>query len=133
MPSDLDDSMPNLLHIALMGGHAEIAQVLIEHGADVNAQGFYKSTPLHLASSGGHVEITRALIERGAGVNAQDDYKSTPLHRASSPTRNALTLCGEIRCLLIWSAKTDAKGRQLICLVGEFPMCQQKLMLRGAS
>jgi len=34
-----------------MGGD-EIAQVLIEHGADVNSQDNDKSTPLYLASSG---------------------------------------------------------------------------------
>jgi len=47
-----------------------LAQVLIEHGADVNAQDDNKSTPLHLASSGGHVELAQVLIEHGANVNA---------------------------------------------------------------
>jgi len=53
--------------------------------------------------------------------------------QASSPTRNVLTLCGVIRRLLTWSAKTDAEGRQLISLVGAFLVCQQKLTPRGAS
>jgi ankyrin repeat protein len=60
--------------------------VLVEHGADVNAQGNHKSrwTPLHLASRGGHVGFARVLIDNGTDVNAKDDDNSTPLHLASS-------------------------------------------------
>ena len=60
------------LHRASIGGHLEFAQVLIEHGADVNAKDESKSSPLHLALRGGHVGFAQVLVEHGADVNAQD-------------------------------------------------------------
>ena len=70
------------LHEASIRGHLEFARMLIEHGADVNAQDYRKSTPLHLASMRVHVELAQMLLERGADVNAQGDFNSTPLHLA---------------------------------------------------
>jgi ankyrin repeat protein len=55
-------------------------QVLLEHGADVNAWDGSHSTPLHLASSNGSTEIVRLLIHHDADVNAQDGNRKTPLH-----------------------------------------------------
>ena len=61
----------------------KFAQLLIEHGADVNALDGNRKTPLHLASSRGRTRTYAALIEHGADVNAQDQDHSTPLHLAS--------------------------------------------------
>ena len=47
-----------------------IAKLLIEKGADVNAQGGDYKTALHAASLRGHEAIARLLIEKGADVNA---------------------------------------------------------------
>jgi hypothetical protein len=63
-------------------GHVEFARVLIEYGADSNAQGQYKPTPLHLASQGGRVDFAKLLVEHGADVDSQDDVQCTPLHLA---------------------------------------------------
>ena len=60
----------------------DFARLLVEHGADVNSQDDYKSTPLHLASRGGHVEIARVLLGRGTNVIAENSFRSTPLHLA---------------------------------------------------
>ena len=62
--------------------HLEVAQVLLEHGADANIQYIFGSTPLHLASQGGHVEFAQALLEHGADLNAQDKDNLTPLQLA---------------------------------------------------
>ncbi len=50
-------------------GYTDIARLLIEHGADVNARTDGESTPLHLAVANGHLDIARLLIEKGADVN----------------------------------------------------------------
>ena len=63
---------------------ADTVRLLIEHGADVNAQDEAYTTPLHLASSLGIFEIVQLLIDHGADVTAQDRMHKTPLHLASS-------------------------------------------------
>jgi len=65
------------LHHASSWGQGEIAKLLIDKGADVNAKGTYGQTPLILAAmapqrrdSGDHAEIARILLSKGAKVNA---------------------------------------------------------------
>ena len=62
----------------------DIAQVLIQHGADVTAEDNTRSTPLHVASSEGYGKAMELLLTQGADVNAQDGRHSTPLHLAVS-------------------------------------------------
>jgi hypothetical protein len=40
-----------------------MARILIEKGADVNAQGGYYGNALQAASHGGHEQVARLLIE----------------------------------------------------------------------
>jgi hypothetical protein len=48
-------------------GHVEVARLLIERGANVNAKDtFYGATPLVWAMNKGHVEIVRLLVAKGA-------------------------------------------------------------------
>ena len=60
-----------------------MASLLVEHGADVNAQANDGWTPLHSASSRGFSEVARVLLEHGADVNAQANDGGTPLHLAA--------------------------------------------------
>ncbi|XP_070548778.1 GA-binding protein subunit beta-1-like [Ptychodera flava] len=60
------------LHAASKGGHADVAEVLIKHGADVNAKNDDESTALHEASKGGHADVAEVLIKHGADVNAKN-------------------------------------------------------------
>ncbi len=59
------------------------AELLIEHGADVNARTDTENTPLHLASAHGPANFVRLLLDRGAEVNAVDQDGMTPLHYAA--------------------------------------------------
>jgi len=71
------------LHWAALNGYADIAQLLIKHGADVNVQNGGKDTPLHWAALGGHADLVKILVGAGADVNAVDDSMDTPLHFAA--------------------------------------------------
>ena len=57
-----------------------VAQLLLEHGVDVNIQDKHHRTPLSAASLRGSPEIVRVLLDHGATVNARDDSGLTPLH-----------------------------------------------------
>lgn len=65
-------------------------QILIEHGADVNAQNESHSTPLHLASSS--VSTTASfLIHRRTDVGGQDDTNSW-VFKSDQPIAKAETV-----------------------------------------
>ncbi|MFQ5965922.1 MAG: ankyrin repeat domain-containing protein [Candidatus Scalinduaceae bacterium] len=53
------------LHWAAYIGHMDIAEVLIENGADVNAKSANGSTPLHVAATNGHTKMVTLLSDHG--------------------------------------------------------------------
>ena len=54
-----------------MGGHKEVAKMLLEKGADVNAQGGRYGNALQIASSRGYEQVVKILLDKDADVNAQ--------------------------------------------------------------
>jgi ankyrin repeat protein len=70
--------------LVVFSNKAETMRLLIEHGADVNAQDETHSMPLHMASSSGIPDLVQLLIEHRADTNGQDLSNRTPLHLASS-------------------------------------------------
>ena len=72
---------------------AEVAALLIQKGADVNAHGRYGKTPLHGDARWGNDKVAALLIQKGADVKARDEDDETPLHEAArSGTDKVATL-----------------------------------------
>src|SRR5258708_22890506 len=99
---DIDGETP--LHVASNQGDVELVQVLLEHGADIEAQDDYGSTPIHLASFFGEVELVQVLLEHGAEIEARDNRRCTPIHLASD--------CGDVELVQLFLKQgADAEAR----------------------
>ena len=80
--NEKDEYGNTALHLVAQAGEREIAQLLIDKAADVNAKTIYGHTPLHRAAS---KEVAELLISKGADVNVTDSFASmAPLHWAVS-------------------------------------------------
>ncbi|KAF4250945.1 hypothetical protein CNMCM8980_009584 [Aspergillus fumigatiaffinis] len=73
----------NALLEASAEGHEKIIQLLLENGADVNAQG---GSALLAASKEGHDKIIQLLLDHGADVNAQGGSASALLNSPADLT-----------------------------------------------
>jgi len=78
------------LHLAAGYNNLDVAEYLLEHGADVNAQDKGGLIPLHNASSYGHLDVAALLIRFNTEVNATDRWGFTPLHEAAQKGRTQL-------------------------------------------
>ena len=74
-----------LLVVASTKGRDQIASILIDHGADVEATNKKGETSLHVASLQGNQKMVALLLDAGADANkARTNNGETPLHAASS-------------------------------------------------
>ncbi|TMW65182.1 hypothetical protein Poli38472_009349 [Pythium oligandrum] len=91
MDARAEDGDYAALHIAIPGGNAEMAHILITEGfADVNVQSRQGMTPLMYAAAkdptdlvDGELDILLTLLQYGADVNLRDDRGETALHMAA--------------------------------------------------
>jgi uncharacterized protein len=73
------------LGLAIYFGHNELAQWLIENGANINqaANNAAQVAPIHSAVSTNNLAMVKYLLEKGANVNQPQQQGVTPLHGAA--------------------------------------------------
>ena len=80
------------LHKAAAKGHVRVIELLLQKGANTEAQTRRTmDTPLHMACSGGHTNAARALVACGADLNAVNKMGWTPLHVALTKRHTKLS------------------------------------------
>ena len=102
------------LHLASYCGGFKVAQLLLDHGADINVRNKNGRTPLHGAvdelyddAEDWFFDAIQFLLKHGADVVAQDHDHMTPLHVASGYSGARV-----VRLLLEHSANVDALDNQ---------------------
>lgn len=70
------------LIVACAKGHIEVAKVLLDKGADVNARNVNGWTALMAASANDRLDAVKLLLDRGAEVNSRHAYGHTALKLA---------------------------------------------------
>ena len=60
----------------------ETVKLLLELGANVDAEDKHGRTPLHADAGNGHEDIVKLMLESGANVHAQNNNGCMPLHLA---------------------------------------------------
>ncbi|MGX9891852.1 ankyrin repeat domain-containing protein [Wolbachia endosymbiont of Protocalliphora sialia] len=70
----------NPLGMAISRGRMELAEYLIDKGADINRQDNIGRTFLHKAAEGGNLAAVKFLVEKGARLDVLDEWNDTPLH-----------------------------------------------------
>ncbi|HEX5417361.1 MAG TPA: ankyrin repeat domain-containing protein, partial [Chloroflexota bacterium] len=78
------NGFPPLVYVARgdKGERPDKVQLLLDHGAAVNAVGPRGKTALHYAATAGHAHVTELLLDRGADPTQLDEAGHTPLDLA---------------------------------------------------
>jgi hypothetical protein len=74
-----DDTSTYPVMWASLNGHDKIVQMLLEQGADVNAQGGEYGSALLAVCSRGYEKVVLVLLEQGADVNARGGHYGSAL------------------------------------------------------
>jgi len=76
------------LHIAAQQGLLEVAECLLDNGADIDVQDENGFTPLHLAvdegyyNSNSHADTAKLLLDKGANSMITDQQNWSPINWA---------------------------------------------------
>jgi ankyrin repeat protein len=100
----LESTATPLYYAARLGLRA-ITKLLLNAGADANAQNGKYDNALYVASEGGHEQIVKMLLDKGADVNAQGGHYGNALQAASWKGEEQI-----VKMLLNAGADVNAQG-----------------------
>jgi ankyrin repeat protein len=93
------------LHLAARRGHEAAVRILLDRGANIEAQSIWSETPLVLASEHGHEAVVRILLDRGANIETRSTWLETPLVVAAKHGHEAV-----VRILLDRGANIETRS-----------------------
>jgi ankyrin repeat protein len=67
------------LHYAAAGGHNDVAQLLLDRSAYIDAESPNKTTPIMMAARGGHIYTVKLLLDEGADATLKNDAGMTAI------------------------------------------------------
>ncbi len=121
-----------LLHMAVIKDQLEIATLLADNAANIDALAAYNQTPLHGAARAGHVRMIDFLITRGADKEAKNGHSFTPLVRAIFYNK-----LDAIRALIRHSVITDEafdwRGIKPVAIAAEWDRVEAIGVLLGCA
>ena len=80
----LDSEGLSPLHLAVIEGHIEVTNLLINEGANIEIKDLKcGSSPLLYACQNGRLKIVKILLEKGADINAKNYEGSCAIHFAA--------------------------------------------------
>ena len=112
----------------------DTVRLLLDYGADVNANSYTLGSPLCIAAAGGNGKLAALLLEYGADVSLQSpQFKLCPLPQAADNGHTAM-----IRFLLSHGADPNVRGMLRItplamCLSDSKLECAKLLLEAGAD
>lgn len=125
-----------------------VAHLLLDHGADVNAQNRLGASVLTVASRGGHLGVVKLLLEAGAIVDHHTPSGESPATGGSGDELLGITALmaavqhgheAVVRLLMEWGADPNHTARtvgwsplMLAALLGKLNVAQQ-LVEKGAN
>lgn len=78
----LGETLQSPLHRACKSNSTDLAELLINSGADVNVRDIYGNTLLHLVASSGYTALVHLLLYFGADMNVTNMWDQTALLKA---------------------------------------------------
>ncbi|KAF1966679.1 ankyrin, partial [Bimuria novae-zelandiae CBS 107.79] len=101
----LEEIHEPLYYAALLDLRGVVVKLLLDTGADVNAQGGEYGNALQAASERGHKQVVKLLLNTGADVNAQGERYGNALQAASERGHEQV-----VKLLLDAGADVNAQG-----------------------
>ncbi|MCC2646525.1 MAG: serine/threonine-protein phosphatase 6 regulatory ankyrin repeat subunit A-like [Rickettsiaceae bacterium] len=80
---DRDKDGNTSLHMSLKKGKFDVAELLVKHGIDLNAQNLKGNTPLHIAVKEEDIEAVDLLLKNKADPYLLNERDKNPLHKAA--------------------------------------------------
>ncbi|KAL6107858.1 ankrd24 [Pungitius sinensis] len=128
-PTKLDAEGKSAFHLCASRGRLDCLEVVISHGADVNAADGAGLSALHLAARNGHSECLKRLLQERMAVDCTDSIGRTPLHHA------AVSGCLSC-CETLWDFKAtldiqDGEGATPVILAAQMSRVELCVFLLG--